>query len=186
MDSKQILIVTAMLVVVGPLRAVAQQAVDQMTLPNPDGSYGVGRVSYALTDDSRSEPMSKTQGAQRKVMVFVWYPTDHKPKSGGTTASYLPGFDRVLPKLSSGDLKGMFRPSKFRGIDSLPWIPVVEAAPITSGRQRFPLLLFSHGWGNSTFLYTAELADIVSRAATSLWQSTIHTTLLIHCFRMAT
>ena len=56
----------------------------------------------------------------------------------------------------------MFRPSRFKDIDSLPQLPVVEAAPIVGGDQRFPLLLFSHGWGNPTFLYTAELADIVS------------------------
>ncbi len=44
----------------------------------------------------------------------------------------------------------------------LPQTNVVENAPIAPGKQQFPLLLFSHGWGNPTFLYTAELGDIVS------------------------
>lgn len=39
---------------------------------------------------------------------------------------------------------------------------MVENAPMPKGTERFPLLLFSHGWGNPTFLYTAELQDIVS------------------------
>jgi pimeloyl-ACP methyl ester carboxylesterase len=81
---------------------------------------------------------------------------------GTKTAPYLPDFDRVLPKLSPVRISGMFRPSTFRGIDLLPQTEVVENARITPGKQRFPLLLFSHGWGNSTFLYTAELEDIVS------------------------
>jgi hypothetical protein len=127
LNSERIVIITVMLIVPAPLRAVAQQTVDRMSLPDPGGAYGVGRVSYALTDYSRSEPMSKPPGTRRKMMAVVWYPTDHKLKSGGTIASYLPGFDRVLPKLSSGDLKGMFRPSKFRGIGSLPQVPVVLA-----------------------------------------------------------
>ncbi len=44
----------------------------------------------------------------------------------------------------------------------LPQTDVVENSPIAPGKQKFPLLLFSHGWGNPTFLYTAELQDIVS------------------------
>jgi len=95
-------------------------------------------------------------------MVFIWYPTDRGATPAARTAPYLPDFDHILPKLSSGDISGMFRPSKFRGIDLLPQTDVVEDAPMTRGKQQFPLLLFSHGWGNPTFLYTAELEDIVS------------------------
>jgi predicted dienelactone hydrolase len=133
-----------------------------MSLPIPTGTYGVGRISYALTDESRPEPLSKTSGTRRRIMVHVWYPTDPKVIRGMKKALYLPGFDEALPQLSSGDIKGMFRPSAFRGINSLPKTDVVESAPIASGKQQFPLLLFSHGWGNPIFLYTAELEDIVS------------------------
>ena len=133
-----------------------------MSLPIPTGDYRVGRVSYALTDESRPEPLSTTVGARRRMMVYVWYPTDRKATQGMKAAVYLPAFDEVLPKLSSGDIKDMFRPSTFRGITLLPQTDVIENAPIAKGKQRFPLLLFSHGWGNLTFLYTAELEDIVS------------------------
>jgi pimeloyl-ACP methyl ester carboxylesterase len=135
---------------------------DPMSLPTPTGTYGVGRTSYTLTDASRPEPLSATPGAKRRIMVFVWYPTDRKTTAATKAAPYLPGFDIALPKLSAGDLNGMFRPSKFRGLDQLPQTKTVENAPIASGKQQFPVLLFSHGWGNPTFLYTAELQDIVS------------------------
>ncbi len=142
--------------------ACSQQVTDRMSLPIPTGTYGVGRISYAFTDESRPETLSKTSGARRKIMVYVWYPAAPKVVKGMKKSSYLPGFDEVLPKLSSGDIKGMFRPSIFRGINLLPETEVVEGAPIAPGKQQFPLLLFSHGWGNPTFLYTAELEDIVS------------------------
>ncbi|HEY1676371.1 MAG TPA: hypothetical protein VGG04_01570 [Candidatus Sulfotelmatobacter sp.] len=146
----------------GQSGAVAQEESGRMGLPAPTGTYGVGRVSYALTDESRPEPLSTTPGDRRRIMVFVWYPADRNARLGMKDAPYLPDFDKVLPKLASGGVAGMFRPSKFRGIDSLPQTDVVEDAPIARGKQRFPLLLFSHGWGNPTFLYTAELEDIVS------------------------
>jgi hypothetical protein len=139
-----------------------QPATGRMNLPAPSGTYGVGRTSCALIDKSRAELLSTTQGAQRRIMVVVWYPTDGKAMLRTKTAPYLPDFDKVLPKISPDDLKDMFRPSTFRGIDMLPQTDVVEDAPIASGKQQFPLLLFSHGWGNPTFLYTAELEDIVS------------------------
>ncbi len=81
-------------------RAGAQQVTGRMSLPVPTGTYGVGRVSYALTDESRTETLSITPGARRKIMVFVWYPTDRKTTEGMKAVPYLPDFDKVLPKLS--------------------------------------------------------------------------------------
>jgi predicted dienelactone hydrolase len=164
-SEKQTVIIIAMLV--GTWMSACSQvsgpkATGRMSLPASTGIYGVGRIGYALTDRSRPELLSATPNAPRKIMVFVWYPTDRKAMHGTKTAPYLPDFDRVLPKLSPVRISGMFRPSTFRGIDLLPQTEVVENARIAPGKQRFPLLLFSHGWGNSTFLYTAELEDIVS------------------------
>ena len=119
-------------------------------------------MSYELTDPSRAEPLSPTPNARRKMMVYVWYPTDRKAQDGKDAAPYLPGFDEVRSRISSGDIAGMFRPATYEGPQSLPVTAVVDGAPIAGGSQKFPLLLFSHGWGNPTFLYTAELQDIVS------------------------
>jgi hypothetical protein len=74
----------------------------------------------------------------------------------------LPSFAEVQAKLRKGDLAAMFRPSNFEGVESLPRMVVIENAPIGRGKKKFPLLLFGHGWGNPSFLYTAELQDIVS------------------------
>ena len=137
-------------------------ASERPTLPAPDGPYGVGRVSYALTDPSRAEPLAASPNARRKMMVYVWYPTDRKVVEGKATAPYLPGLDEVKSKISDGDISDMFRPATYVGPASLPTTEVVENGPMPHGKQKFPLLLFSHGWGNPTFLYTAVLQDLVS------------------------
>lgn len=137
-------------------------AADRPSLPGPTGTYGIGRLSYAMTDSSRQEPLSPTADARRKVMVHVWYPTDKVSTEGRATAPYLPGFEQIRPRLKAGDLADLFRPATYSGPESVPFTSVVENAPHSRGRKKFPLLLFSHGWGNPTFLYTAELQDVVS------------------------
>jgi hypothetical protein len=96
------------------------------------------------------------------MMMYVWYPTDRQAMRGKDTAPYLPGFEEVKSKIRAGDIADMFRPATYAGPKSLPKTDVVDDAPIAHGRLKFPLLIFSHGWGNPTFLYTAELEDIVS------------------------
>jgi len=131
-------------------------------LPTPSGAYGVGRVSYELTDPSRPEPLSPDAGAHRKMMAYVWYPAERKAIVGKASAPYLPGFEKIRSKLSNGDVADMFRPALYNGPASLPRTDVFENAPMARGKEKFPLLLFSAGWGNLAFLYTAELEDIVS------------------------
>ncbi len=132
------------------------------TLPTPSGKYGIGRISYELTDPNRLELASPATGVHRKMMAYVWYPADRKAIKRKGTAPYLPGFDEISSKLSEGDIADMFRPAVYSGPASLPKTHVVDNAPIARGKEKFPLLLFSHGWGNPSFLYTAELEDIVS------------------------
>ena len=81
-------------------------ASDRPSLPMPTGFYGIGRVSYELTDTSRPEPLSSKSNARRRMMVYVWYPTDRKAMKGKATAPYLPGFDKVRSRIKPGDVAG--------------------------------------------------------------------------------
>jgi hypothetical protein len=137
-------------------------ASNRASLPPPSGSYGIGRIGYELTDPRRPEPLSSKPNARRRMMVYVWYPTDKKPGDEGVSAPYLPDLDEAKSKISAGDIADMFSPATYEGPQSLPATVVVDHAPIAHGSQKFPLLLFAHGWGNPIFLYTAELEDIVS------------------------
>src|SRR5260370_34775192 len=62
----------------GLLSALALLATEMPSLPTPSGSYGIGRVSYELTDPSRPEPLSSSPNARRKMMAYVWYPIDRR------------------------------------------------------------------------------------------------------------
>jgi len=115
-----------------------------------------------LSDTTRPEPLSNVEGAKRRMMVYVWYPADKDAIDHISPAPYLPGFDAVSGQLSNEDISDMFRPATYSGPCSLPITNVFENVPFARGNQKFPLLIFSHGWGNPTFLYTAELEDIVS------------------------
>ncbi len=144
--------------------AVAQMTTvhERPTLPSPTGAFAVGRMSLDLVDVTREEPFAHTAGARRRIVVHVWYPADRSAVVGHTPAPYLPGFEQVKSKLSTGDISGLFRPAIYAGPMSLPITDVFEGVPFTGGSNKFPLILFSHGWGNPTFLYTSELQDIVS------------------------
>lgn len=120
----------------------------------------MGRVSYAITDQSRPEPLAQKAGALRQVMVEVWYPAEVLVSEHHNTVPYLPGFEAAKSKMSQDDVKDLFSPATYTG--SLPETHTVENAPIARGDNKFPLLVFSHGWGNPTFLYTAELEDMAS------------------------
>jgi hypothetical protein len=151
-----------MLTTWGLLPTLALPAAEMRSLPTPSGSYGIGRVSYELTDPGRPERLSSNANARRRMMAYVWYPIDRRVSQGKANAPYLPFFDEVKSKLRADDIADMFRPAVYDGTASLPTTHVVENAPMPAGGRRFPLLLFAHGWGNPTFLYTAELEDIVS------------------------
>jgi predicted dienelactone hydrolase len=98
--------------------------------------------------------------ATKKVMVYIWYPAALSDRNA--TAPYIPGFDEIRSNLSDADIAAMFRPAIYTGANSLPKTHVLENAPMSPGKEKYPLLVFSHGWGNPTFLYTAELEDLVS------------------------
>ena len=135
----------------------------KLALPVPSGPFAVGRITYHWTDSSRPEPFSLHMGAHREVMVYVWYPAA-KSKVAGQTAPYLPDFSAAQNVVREADLKSMFRPTPYSIIQQsgLPLTHTVEKTKISSSTIRYPVLVFSHGWGNTTLLYTAELEDLAS------------------------
>jgi predicted dienelactone hydrolase len=135
--------------------------VSDLTLPIPSGKFPVGRVTYFWSDSSRPEPLSPTP-ANREVMVFVWYPAA-KSTSVTIPAPYFPDFKVARAAISDGDFKGLFRPAdqQIQKI-GLPQTHASEGASMPAGSTRYPVLVFSHGWGLQTPVYTASLEDLAS------------------------
>src|SRR4051812_8161116 len=61
-----------------------------VTLPQPTGSYPVGRADFDWVDQTRAETLGPDPHAKRELMVSVWYPAV-APPPGTAPAPYLPG-----------------------------------------------------------------------------------------------
>jgi predicted dienelactone hydrolase len=127
-------------------------------LPEPAGPFGVGRLSFEWTDEKRPNPFLTERNERRRLMVYIWYPTASDQK--GNTGTYVPGakeidavagFDRaragpIWPLIVSGVIKSHAQ----------------DDVPVAKSPARFPVVLFSHGNGGSSFIYTSAIEDLVS------------------------
>jgi dienelactone hydrolase len=131
-------------------------------LPTPSGPYGIGRIACDWTDASRPDPEASNPQHNRELMVYLWYPTEHP--STEPHGIYLPGAKQIDadpqlgPQMREG--YGEVWPQILSGaVDS----HAVENAPTAKSPKRFPVVLFSHGMGGSSFGYTALFESLVSR-----------------------
>jgi len=136
---------------------VAAQGDAPPRLPQPAGPFGVGRVSYDWIDNTRLETFSSNPQARRELMVYVWYPTDHKAaqgvyQPGAVQIDRAPGAERlrespIWPSIVSGALKSHAQ----------------DKAPVLRGGTRLPVVLFSHGdTAANSFSYTSAIEDLAS------------------------
>lgn len=102
-------------------------------LPDPSGSFAIGRTGYDWTDQSRPEVLSEQPPAHRELMVYVWYPATQSD-SRSILAPYLPGAPATDKSPQADGVKGSSWPlivsGKIRLISSrtLQW----HRAPVVS------------------------------------------------------
>ena len=119
-------------------------------LPAPTGGYGVGVVAHGVTDPRRREIFTADTSDIRRFPVRVYYPAAKASCAPGayfppnlaevytTEFNLLPGFERSVRAHACAD------------------------APIIPGSARFPVILFSHGLGHTSFSYRSIIEDLVS------------------------
>jgi pimeloyl-ACP methyl ester carboxylesterase len=135
-----------------PLPTQAPDA-NAVVLPPPTGKFPVGTTSWRLVDEKRVETYS--DGEQRHVQVIAWYPTNNAAR--GERAPYLrSGFPEVRTFAALRRLPE----SSFDYVAGTQTSAILDAAPRTN--QRFPLLIFSHGYTAIASSYTALLEDLAS------------------------
>ncbi|MBI2688426.1 MAG: hypothetical protein HYX27_19145 [Acidobacteria bacterium] len=126
-------------------------------LPNPSGSYAVGRTTVHWTDPTRIESLSPTH-APRELMVDIWYPAE---SATSPFASYLDtsAFERALtPDGVRKQLGAAYESVKSGSVTT----HAIANAPISRLAKGFPVLIFSHGGGMIRELYTAQLEHYAS------------------------
>ncbi|MEV0356886.1 hypothetical protein AB0H71_12560 [Nocardia sp. NPDC050697] len=123
-------------------------------LPAPDGAYPVGSTVFRWVDESRPEPATADPGDHRNVVVQAWYPA----KFGSVPRQYLymDGHGN-LPATISGVPSMLF--SRYHLIDTHAGADV----PLADDRARWPVLLFSPGYGAPRAVYTGLLTELASR-----------------------
>jgi len=127
-------------------------------LPAPSGPYAVGRLSLDLVDSARVDGTSPTQ--RRQLMVYVWYPA--AATGGRAEAPYVPGFARLQQVIGDSAMHGEFRAAFDRVASGQVSSGAFSGAPPAKSTERFPILLFSHGFGESSLTYAAILGDLAS------------------------
>lgn len=131
------------------------------SLPNPSGGWQVGRTAYDWTDEARRETLSQDGNARRELMVYVWYPARAASK-GRPSAEYFRGAKKIDRAPGTQAIRGDFGSIWPLIVSGAITSPVWEDAPVARTKERFPVILFSHGLGGSSFEYTSFLEELVS------------------------
>jgi predicted dienelactone hydrolase len=123
-------------------------------IPAPDGPYGVGSEVFRWVDTRRLETTTEEPLDHRNVVAQVWYPV--APGTRGTQAAYLDGLGR-LPERVSGLPRFIFR--HFDKVET----HAIARAPISAARDRWPVIVFSPGYGAPRGFYTGLITRLVSQ-----------------------
>jgi predicted dienelactone hydrolase len=138
----------------------AAQADAVFRLPPPTGPFPVGRVTYHWTDSSRPEVLAPHASARRELMVDVWYPAQ---PGTGSPAEYLPGFDALRRAVGDDALRREFGPAHGAVASGRVRTYAAESASFARELGRCPVLVFSHGFGVLSRLYSGQLEDLASQ-----------------------
>ena len=120
--------------------AASVTAASAVTLPAPDGMFGVGVVRTEFVDATRRQDPEDPDSGPRRLPIVVWYPAERQP---GADSAYL-GAD-----VATATLAGIARTFAYTQDDLKPVaaarIAVRVGAPPLKRASAFPVVIFSHG-----------------------------------------
>ncbi|MFE8702280.1 alpha/beta hydrolase family protein [Cytobacillus sp. FJAT-54145] len=123
----------------------------------PTGPYDVGRSSLHLTDYSREETFTEESGDYRELMVSISYPIDRA--SHHPSASYIENAGTFLKAINKETGIPTFFLQYLKEIQTNGH----ENAAIAKGEESFPVIIFSHGFPGTRFMYTTLIEEVVSQ-----------------------
>ncbi|CAM4438582.1 alpha/beta hydrolase family protein [Paenibacillus tarimensis] len=125
------------------------------SLPEPAGPYAIGTRIFHWVDTNREETIG-ADGGKREIMVQLWYPAKHDPKT--ETAPLVPEGMEILNAVAAE----MQLPGQLIS----QWQYVLTHSSLNaelSGEQpSYPLILLSHGMGTARFLQTSQAENLAS------------------------
>ena len=103
------------------------------TLPKPTGKYFVGITYFSFIDDNRKELFDNNQESNREITVKAWYPSDNKSNPEPYFLNAEAEF--VMKYLQFPEIYKDLKTNSSRDV------------PLSSKENKYPILIFSHGWG---------------------------------------
>jgi predicted dienelactone hydrolase len=102
-------------------------------LPKPSGNYSIGVTYLSFTDDGRKEIFNNSQKSFREITVKAWYPSDNK--------------SNPEPYFLNAEAEFVVRYLQFPEIYKDLITNSSRDVPVSSKEKKYPILIFSHGWG---------------------------------------
>lgn len=121
------------------------------TLPQPTGSYGVGKSIHHLIDAERDE---KHESGKRELLLHVYYPS-HVQGSSAYAPDIIPFIKEKLRYMLNIDEQALQYLDSFKEHTEMH-------APLAGAQQKFPVLFFSPGMGDPVEINTALLEEMAS------------------------
>jgi predicted dienelactone hydrolase len=159
-------VLMASIVVLSALMAVRLPAMqapaspDVVQLPAPTGPYAVGRTVFHWTDSLRTDPFDAPLSARREVMVYVWYPADRLGVE--REDAYIPHLDTIRRMLGDSLTRQEFGTALGSVVAGGVRSRVLAHPAMSRTPAAFPVLVFSHGFGESSLTYSGQLVDLAS------------------------
>ncbi|MCX6302022.1 MAG: hypothetical protein NTW82_07535 [Bacteroidia bacterium] len=115
-------------------------------LPAPSGKYLTGVSYIALTDSSRKELFDNDLKSNRVLTIKVWYPADEKTHD----ELYLENPEILITNFGFTDIYRTLKTSSSRDV------------PVSSNEHSYPVLIYSHGWGEHFSQNTILMEELAS------------------------
>lgn len=125
-------------------------------IPTPSGDYQVGTKIFELNDTSRKELFSG-KDETRKFMIQVWYPAD--VKDSDEQAPWMENAEIFAPTIATY----IKMPSYFLNHLALVHIPAYKNSALAQSDEKFPVILFSHGWNGFNAQNAGQALELASR-----------------------
>ncbi|MBH5317500.1 hypothetical protein I6N90_06680 [Paenibacillus sp. GSMTC-2017] len=136
--------------------AVPLYLLPKVKLLLPTGTFAVGTANYHWVDKSREESFTVDQSDYREVIAKVWYPAEI-----GDDAELAPYAYTAEERRLVGKNVPFFKKALVSSISDVKSHSYWKA-PVSSQSEKYPVLLFSPGYGASNYMYASILENLAS------------------------